>query len=112
VGLDARGRPGLRTYEVRINAELARMSLEDLTLFQGRLLEPPQRLLFGARLSGCELEEGGTWAVHFEPSSGVLLTDADAVQAMLSVPAEEFAEVLQRQRLWVEKLAGLRPAGP
>jgi hypothetical protein len=118
IGADPRGRPVLRGYKVRIEDEPVRIALEELNLFQGRLLEPPRRFLFGGRLAECELEEGGTWVIRFEPGSGVLLTDAGAVKALLPGPwaqeqeRKEFEELLQGQQAWVDKLSGLKPAAP
>jgi hypothetical protein len=113
---DGRGRPILRTYAVRVGDETVRLALEDLKLFQGRLLDPPQRMVFGARLSGCRQEHGGGWVILFEPSSGVLLTDADALRAALpeavARDADVYADVLTRQQAWVDQLASVKPAAP
>jgi hypothetical protein len=110
VGVDLNGRPALRRYQVRINGEVARLALEEVTLFRDLPLEQPSRLLFGARLAWCGRGEGGAWVVKFEPDSGVLLTDLAAAQACSPVPLEDLEALLERQRKWIDQQAGLRPA--
>jgi hypothetical protein len=104
VGHDGAGRPALAVYRIRVSGERARVALEDLRLFRQLPLNPPQRLLFGARLSDLAREEGG-WAFHLEPDSGVLLTDAGAVTACLGSPDSDLLEVLRRQQQWLNNLA-------
>jgi hypothetical protein len=108
VARDTKGRPALAFYAVRVNDETARVALEDLTLLEYLPLDPPQRMLLGARLSRCGREEGGAWVVRLEPDSAVLLTDPGAAAAACPAPAEtDLAEVLRRQERW---LLELRPA--
>jgi tRNA A-37 threonylcarbamoyl transferase component Bud32 len=111
VGRDVQGRPVLRFLQVRVNDEAARVALEDLTLF-GRLpLEPPRRLLFGARLASCGREPGGGWVVRFEPESAVLLTDRGAAVACCPALLDaELDDVLARQKRWLDDTPGLTPA--
>jgi hypothetical protein len=111
VGRDVHGRPVLGFLEVRVNDEVARVALEDLTLFGHLPLEPPRRLLFGARLASCGREPGGGWVVRFEPESAVLLTDRGAAVACCPALLDaELDEVLDRQKRWLEEIAGVRPA--
>ena len=111
VGRDADGRPALATYAVIVNKETVRLALEDLKLFQALPLQPPARMLFGARLAGCARGEGGGWVIRFEPDSGVLLTDPGAAASCCPAPlGRELEEVLRRQEEWLDDLAGRRPA--
>jgi hypothetical protein len=98
---NAAGRPVLALYAVTDGGVSARLALEDLTLWQRVPLDPPARLLFGARLQRLAREEGGAWVVRFEPDSGVLLTDAKAAATVCPVPLEaDLLEVLHRQASW------------
>jgi DNA-directed RNA polymerase subunit RPC12/RpoP len=111
VGRDADGRPALSTYAVVVNKETVRLALEDLKLLQALPLQPPARMLFGARLAGCAREEGGGWVIRFEADSGVLLTDPGAAASCCPAPpGRELDEVLHRQGEWLDDLAGRRPA--
>jgi hypothetical protein len=68
-------------------------------------------VLFGARLAGCFREAGGGWVIHFEPESGVLLTDPGAAASCCPAPpGRELEEVLRRQEEWLSDLPGQRPA--
>jgi hypothetical protein len=108
---DAGGRPALSTYAVVVNKETVRLALEDVQLLQTLPLQPPARLLFGARLAGCAREEGGGWVIHFEADSGVLLTDPGAAASCSPAPlGRELEEVLRRQEEWLHDLSGQRPA--
>jgi hypothetical protein len=66
----------------------------------------PQRLLFGARLASCAVEPPGTyWVFRFEPDSGVLLTDAAAVEAYFGTPSDPGRlQLLRQQAEWVDDL--------
>jgi hypothetical protein len=98
---NAAGRPALAVYAVTDEGVPARLALEDLTLWQRVPLDPPRRLLFGARLQRLAREEGGAWVVRFEPDSGVLLTDARAAATVCPVPlGPDLLEVLRRQAEW------------
>jgi hypothetical protein len=101
VGRDHSGRPELTGYRVHVGNEKARVALEDLRLLKWLPLEPPQRLLFGGRLSGLSRQDGGHWAFHFEPDSGVLLTDVGAVAACLGPLDADCLAVLKRQHQWL-----------
>ena len=97
---DASGRPTLSTYEVRLGDEKVRLAVDELTLLRRLPLDPPPRLFFGARLAKVSREPGG-WVIHFDPDSGVLLTDPDAA---LCVPLdEELQKVLAWQEKWLRK---------
>jgi hypothetical protein len=101
VRADDRGRPVLAVYAVSAGGRVARLALEDLTLWQQVPLDRPRRLLFGARLAGCDREAGGRWAFHFQPASGVLLTDRDAAAAVCPAPLDpEIEQVLKDQARW------------
>jgi hypothetical protein len=98
---NAAGWAELAVLRVLDDNEPARLALEDLTLWQRVPLDPPPRLLFGARLSRMGREEGGAWVVRFEPDSGVLLTDPGAAAAVCPAPlSAELREVLRRQTEW------------
>jgi hypothetical protein len=101
---DGDGMPALHVYEVRTGGETARVALEDLDLLRGLPLDPPPRLLFGARLASLSRERGGRWVFHFQPDSGVLLTDPGAVAACGLAPLDaELLEVLRRQEEWLSR---------
>jgi hypothetical protein len=104
VGVDSVGRPALSVYRVQIGREKARIALEDLRLLSQLPLNPPQRLLFGGTLANLAREEGGTWVFHFEPESGVLLTDFGAVAACLGPSDADLLAVLRRQQQWLNDL--------
>jgi hypothetical protein len=99
VRTDARGRPALAVYAVTAAGAPARLALEDLALWQRVPLETPRRVLFGARLAGCDREEGGGWVFHFQPDSGVLLTDSGAAAALC--PEAPPGDLLRRQSEWL-----------
>ncbi len=97
----------LRHYVVEVNGQIVRLALEDLTILHDMELEEAPRLIFGARLASCEIEDGGGWVIHFEPRSGVLLTDADAVQSASSVLLDPgLKATLERQQQWLDKHLG------
>jgi hypothetical protein len=113
VGLDkAGGPPALRHYEVEAGDETALVALEDLALLRELPLQPPQRLVFGARLASCAREAEGKWVVRFEPDSAVLLTSPDAAAAALLPLDDDLREALRRQERWLGQVRGLRPAPP
>jgi hypothetical protein len=101
---DTQNRPILGSYIVRSGDIEARLALEDLSLLRQLPLEPPRRWLFGARLAGCGREAGGGWVVHFEPGSGVLLSDEIAAAVCCPAPLdEELLAVLKRQDEWLRR---------
>jgi hypothetical protein len=101
---DAQGRPTLSFYAVRVGDIEARVAVDDLQLLGQLPLDPPQRWLFGGRLADCRREEGGRWVLHFEPNSGVLLTDETAAAACCPAPLEEdLRAVLRRQKQWLQR---------
>jgi hypothetical protein len=84
--------------------ESARLEISDLTVLHALPLAEPRRLLFGARLSSIAREQNGVWVIRFEPASGVLLTDQQAVAAALNVPIDDsLVKLLEQQRKWVEQ---------
>jgi hypothetical protein len=97
---DSSKRPVLSTYVVRTQTAVARLALEELTLWGRVPLDRSPRALFGARLDRCEREEGGTWVFHFVPDSGTLLTEPAAVQFWLPVD-DDLQRVLNEQRDWL-----------
>jgi hypothetical protein len=106
------GRPVLTGYEVRSEGETARIALEDLRLFEEVPLDPPRRMLFGARLASCGREKGGVWVFRFAPDSGVLITDPDIAAACGLAPLDpELREVIERQQRWLKDLSDIPPAG-
>jgi hypothetical protein len=97
---DVVGRPALHTYEVRLGDERVRLAVDELKVLRHLPLDPPPRVLFGARLAKVGREQGA-WVVRFDPDSGVLFTDPDAA---LCVPADdELRAVLERQAEWLRK---------
>jgi hypothetical protein len=83
--------------------EPARLEIGDLRILHDLPLEQPRRLLFGARVESIAREQNGVWVVHFEPASGVLLTDPRAVAACYPHPVDsELLRVLEQQRDWTE----------
>jgi hypothetical protein len=100
----ADGKLELAVYEVRADGEVARVVL-DLKVLEGLPLEVPRRLVFGARLSSVAREAGGVWVVRFDPDSGVLLTDEDAVRASGLAPVDsELRAVLRQQAEWLRQM--------
>jgi hypothetical protein len=113
VGRDERDRPVLVHDVVEVKDERVRLALEDLTALHDLPLDDRPRLVFGARLAGCEREPGGGWVVRFDRDSGVLMTDADAVVAALTQPPDEgLKQVLARQQKWLDERAAVAPARP
>jgi hypothetical protein len=99
------GRAVLRFYEVRVGQETARILIGDLKVLQSLPLQPPQRMLFGGRLASFARDDDGVWVIRFEPDSGVLLTDEDAVAAWRPLLLDaEMREVLRRQSRWLREL--------
>lgn len=110
VRIDPAGKPYLWNTALDGGVK-ARVSLADLALLRDLTLDPPQRLLFGARLAKVR-KEGEVWVVRFQPDSGVLLTEADAVLAA-GLPLDEgMTEVLQNQAKWLDALPAQEPAKP
>jgi hypothetical protein len=92
-------------YHVRAGPEPARIDVGDLKVLAALPRERPARLLFGARLAGMRREPPGTWVVHFDPDSGVLLTDLDAVAACCPPPIDgEMTALVKRQSDWLAEL--------
>jgi hypothetical protein len=110
---DVRGRLILGSYVVDADGERVRVALDELTLLRDLPLDDGPRLIFGARLRACEREEGGGWVIRFEPDSGVLLTEPDAVATCLSVaPDRALEQTLAQQQRWVDEQAVIAPARP
>jgi hypothetical protein len=112
---DAQGRPALTNYQVVIgpkeHPEIAQVALGDLKVLHEVPLDPPPRVLFGARLASCEREDGGVWVIRFGAESGVLFTDRAAAETCCPKPLEsDLLEVLSRQQQWLQEMPGLRPA--
>jgi len=91
-------------YDIFIGDRRARIDWENLRLFHDLPLNESHRLLVGARLANVEPEAGGSWVARLQPSSGVLITDADALAAIYSRPPDGVNEVLKRQAAWVMEL--------
>jgi hypothetical protein len=101
----------LSCFEVKAGNEKAIVALDDLKILQALPLDPPPRLIFGGRLKSIAREEGGIWVIRFEPDSGVLLTDLDAVTACWPVsPDDDVLRTLRRQQDWLRDLPAQRPA--
>jgi hypothetical protein len=98
-------------FEVRAGGEKAVVALDDLRILRSLPLDPPPRLIFGGRLKSMVREANGAWVIRFEPESGVLLTDPDAVTACWPVPPDaEVFRTLHRQEEWLRDLSAQRPA--
>jgi hypothetical protein len=88
-------------WELTAGNEPARLEIDGLQMLKELPLHEPRRLLFGARLGSIRREQNGVWVVRFEPTSGVLLTDAVAVSARYPGPIDaELSKLLDRQRKW------------
>ena len=79
----------------------ARVDLDDLRLLEKLPLRDrvnAQRWIFGARLASFT-RDGDDWVIRFDPDSGVLLTDGNAVRAWRPALKDDAAlpEVLKRQ---------------
>jgi hypothetical protein len=110
---DDDGHPVLANHAVEAGDEPVRLALEDLEVLRDLPLGNEPRLIFGARLRSCLREQGGVWVVRFEPDSGVLFTDAEAVEAAFPVAAGEgLGEVMKRQRKWLDDRPMAPPARP
>lgn len=101
---EANGSFRLAGYRFFVRGRPARVELGDLRLLQALPLDKPQRLFFGARLADVRPEAGGTWVVHFEPDSAVLITDPGAANACCPFPPEEIRAILNRQASWLADL--------
>ncbi len=102
-------RPILSCYVVETGGVRLRVALEDLDLFRHLPAEPPSRVLFGARLAALRREADG-WVVRFEPDSGVLLTDPDALNACCpGLVDQDMREALLRQQNGLTRLPMLPP---
>jgi hypothetical protein len=80
------------SYRIQVRGEAVHLALEDLQLFQEVSFPDPQRTLFGARLAAIQQEHPRGWTVHFEPHSGVLVTEVKALT--FCCPALEEGEIL------------------
>jgi hypothetical protein len=101
---DVHNRPILACYLVETGGARLRVALEDLDLFRHLPAEPARRVLFGARLASLRREADG-WVVRFEPDSGVLLTDPDALNACCpGLVDPEVREALLRQQNWLPRV--------
>jgi hypothetical protein len=91
---------------VEANGRKGLVELSGVTLLRDLPPKWPQRLLFGARLAGCAVEPPGTyWVFRFEPESGVLLTDAAAVEVYFGAPPDrELVQLLRQQAEWAADL--------
>ncbi len=105
---NATGRFELAVFEVRAPGEAARVELNDLKLLNSLPLAEPQRMLFGARLARLAREERGghgSWVIHLDPDSAVLLTEEDTAGACCPRPLDDdLRSVLQRQAGWMATL--------
>jgi hypothetical protein len=79
-----------------------RLELQNLAVLHPLPLADPQRLIFGARVTEIRREGAGTYAVLFEPDSGVLLTDPEVAAKCFLQPLDEpMREVIRRQADWL-----------
>jgi hypothetical protein len=111
VRLDPEGRPVLG-YVVEVEGADApvRLALEDLEELRDLPLDEGPRLIFGARLAGCDREGEGKWVIRFAADSGVLLTDADAAEAASACSLEPgLKETLARQQRWLDERRAVVP---
>ena len=66
-------------YDLRAGGQPVRIAVGDLDMIKelgkNMCLDQPTRLIMGGRLADIGPEPGDNWVVHFQPESGVLLTD-------------------------------------
>jgi hypothetical protein len=101
---DSAGTCRLLGYPLFVRGQRARLALGDLDLLRLLPLDTSQRLLFGARLARIRRDYDGTWVVHLQPDSGVLLTDFGAATACTPLAPAELRAILARQAAWVAEL--------
>ncbi len=98
-------------YDLREGGQPVRIAIGDLDVIQelgkNMWLDHPTRLIVGGRLAGIGREPGDTWMVHFQPDSGVLLTDRPIL--LLTCPGLRedlpgLKRTLKRQAEWLESL--------
>jgi hypothetical protein len=96
-------------FEVRAGAGPARVDVNDLKVLAALPRNRPPRLLFGACLDRIARGDNGVWVIHFDPNSGVLLTDPGAVAACCPPPLDDADRdqrnaLVQRQQQWLPDL--------
>ncbi|GIW80297.1 MAG: hypothetical protein KatS3mg105_2104 [Gemmatales bacterium] len=99
------GRYQLVGYRFFVRGRPVRLALEHVRLLHRLPLDDPKRLLFGVRLAAIRKEAGGTWVIHFQEESGVLLTHLAAASRVCLVPEDQLKETVERQQEWVEQLS-------
>jgi hypothetical protein len=96
-------------YLLWVGKEPAHLDLDRLELLTALPLDPPQRMIFAARLAAVHRVPGRGWVVELEPASGVLLTEAGPARLCCpDLAGPETLAVLQRQRLWNQGPAGAK----
>jgi hypothetical protein len=83
-----------------------RLEWRELDLLRDMDLDQPRRVILGVRLAAVTLEPPGpTWVVHFQPKSGVLLTDPTAAALCCPPLGEADAPaILKKQAQLVEQM--------
>jgi hypothetical protein len=102
VKLDRFSRVTLPDIPIIADGQEARLELDDVALMNEVPLESNRRMIFAVKLKACARDKDGLWVVRFHPKSGVLMTEAVAVEAACSVPLDDGAKkVLAWQARWV-----------
>ncbi len=91
-------------YSVFSRGKPAILDLGPVAAFESIPWHRPQRLLFGTRLMDVAPSAEGSWTLHFDPESTVLLTDLGAATAACGQPAEELMETVRQQAEWIGRL--------
>jgi hypothetical protein len=93
-------------YYLFAGGKPARVNVGALNLLRVLGIDRPYRLIVGARLANVRREPSRVWVVDLRPDSGVLLTERGLLESacprLRHDPA--LAEVLRRQRRWLEQL--------
>lgn len=101
---DGAGRIRLVGQTLSVRGQPVRLELSEVQLLRLLPLESPQRVLFAARLAAIHRERVGIWVVHWQPDSGVLVTDFGAAAACATMQPAEIRAIVERQAAWLAEL--------
>ncbi len=86
-------------YALQVGRETVHLSLAELELFEKLPLPEPRRILWAARLEEIQREPRQGWTIHFDPQSGLLLTEKKALLHYCpALDNPETHELLQQQK--------------
>jgi hypothetical protein len=93
-------------YYLLAGGRPARVNIGALDLVRGLGIDRRYRLIIGARLADVRREPSRVWVVDLKPDSGVLLTERGLLESACPRLRHDpgLAEVLRRQRRWLEEL--------